>query len=518
MDMTEIKNGIIYCRVSSFEQISGTSLESQEKICKEYADKLNINILNIFIEKGESAKTTDRTEFNKAIQFCSLKKNRVGYFIVYKLDRFARNQNDHAIISHLLNKYGVKLRSVTEPIDDTPTGKLMEGVLSSFAEFDNNIRKERSVNGMRERMKQGIWVWKAPLGYYRIGKGKGINISPDPKFAPYIQLAFEEYSKGIHTFESLANFLNKRGFVTNFNKQAIPQLMEKIIKNKLYCGIVSVPKWNIEVKGTFESIITEELFYKCQVGKKKKNAHLEKNTNFPLKKLVVCEHCGTPLTGSCSTNRHGHKYPYYHHQKQNCLYASYWSKNEFESKFLELLGDINPNPTFLKLFREVVLDIYNTNFTKISESNQTVRKEIENLELRKQKVFDNHQSGIYTDQEFFYEKERLNRLIAEKKLLLQDEKQDDFNIKEALDFCIGFIENTPKTWLDLENDFEKRLRFQKSIFEDKLEFGKNGFGTPKLSPIYMLNREFLKDKSSLVSLLEMRPRYSLPCKAHFDSF
>lgn len=68
------KRGIIYCRVSSAEQVEGTSLDSQERICKEYALKYNIEVINTFIEKGESAKTVNRTEFQKAISLCCSKK------------------------------------------------------------------------------------------------------------------------------------------------------------------------------------------------------------------------------------------------------------------------------------------------------------------------------------------------------------------------------------------------------------------------------------------------------------
>ena len=103
--MTEYKNAIIYVRVSSSEQVDGTSLESQERLCKEYAQKENLNILKIFIEKGESAKTADRTEFIKAINFCSDKKNKISYFIVYKIDRFSRNQTDYAIVKQKLQRY-----------------------------------------------------------------------------------------------------------------------------------------------------------------------------------------------------------------------------------------------------------------------------------------------------------------------------------------------------------------------------------------------------------------------------
>jgi site-specific DNA recombinase len=193
------KTGIIYCRVSSKEQVNGTSLGSQERICRDYAIKNNIKILKIYIESGESAKTIKRTEFNKAISFCSDKNNSVNFFMVYKVDRFSRSNIDHVTVRALLKKVGTQLCSVTEYFDDSPMGKFTEGILSLSAEFDNNIRTERSTKGMLERLKQGVWVWPAPFGYYRPYKGS--NIVPDPKVAPYIKLCFEEYSKGMYTLK-----------------------------------------------------------------------------------------------------------------------------------------------------------------------------------------------------------------------------------------------------------------------------------------------------------------------------
>src|SRR5271169_1762407 len=118
-------NGIIYCRVSSKEQIEGTSLESQETACREYAEAKHINVLRVFVEQGESAKFADRTQLVELIDFCRLNKGSVQSLIVWKLDRFARNVGDHFHIKATLAKYGVAIISVTEPIDGNPEGKLM---------------------------------------------------------------------------------------------------------------------------------------------------------------------------------------------------------------------------------------------------------------------------------------------------------------------------------------------------------------------------------------------------------
>ncbi len=500
----EPKNGIIYCRVSSSEQVDGTSLESQQKVCEEYALRENINVLKVFIEKGESAKTANRTEFIKAISFCSDKKNKVNCFIVYKLDRFARNQLDHVTVRETLRKYNTELKSVTEPINETPTGKLMEGILSSFAEFDNSIRTERSVNGMRERLKQGIWVWQAPLGYHRLHKGE--NITPDPKLATYIKMAFEEYSKGIYTYESLASYLNQKGFSTRRGNNAIPQLMEKILKNPLYCGIIKV--WDMEHKGLFEPIISEDLFYSCQKGGRtsRGNQRVSKNPNFPLRKITVCKYCNNPITGSSSTGRKGTKYPYYHHHKQTCEYAKFIPKEHFEQMFVEYLNSLTPNKEFELVFKTIVLDIWKNNFKNIDIQNAQIRKEIKELELQRQKVFELHRSEVYTDQEFLDQKNLIAKKIREKESMVHDKRVEEFNMDEALEYCFNFIRNTAHTWINLESEPEKRLRFQNLIFEEKIEFSGEEFGITKLTPIYSMYQQYLSDPSTMVTSRGIEPR------------
>ncbi len=98
---------VVYCRVSSKEQIEGTSLESQETACREYAQAKNIEILKVFVEQGESAKFADRTQLLELIDFCRKNKGSVNALLVWKVDRFARNVADRSRVKATLAKYGV---------------------------------------------------------------------------------------------------------------------------------------------------------------------------------------------------------------------------------------------------------------------------------------------------------------------------------------------------------------------------------------------------------------------------
>src|SRR5438477_242700 len=132
-------NGIIYCRVSSKEQIEGTSLESQELACHECARSKQVKVLRVFVGRGESAKFADRPELLELLEFCRKHKGSVQLLFIWKIDRLARNVGDFFNIKALLLKYGVRVVSVTEPIDSNPEGKLLETILAGFAQFDNDI-------------------------------------------------------------------------------------------------------------------------------------------------------------------------------------------------------------------------------------------------------------------------------------------------------------------------------------------------------------------------------------------
>ena len=507
MENPKVKTGIIYCRVSSAEQVENTSLESQERFCREYALREGIEIIaEPFVEKGESAKTANRTKFIEAINFCNNRKQKVGYFIVYKLDRFARNQNDHVVTQATLKRYGTSLRSVTEPIDETPIGRVMEGIISVFAEFDNNVRTERSKGGMLEQVKKGFWPWREPIGFYR--PYKGANIIPDPKCSDYIVLAFEEWSKGTHTYQSLSDYLTERGFKTKTGKLPCAQLIEKILKNPLYCGIIKV--WGVVVQGSF-GVISENLFNQCQKGYKKGGAKIGRSANnpiFPLKRICVCTECQKPLTGSNSTGRGGVKYSYYHHHNQTCIKSESIPKETFEQLFVEYLNEITPSGRYEKMFKAIVLDIWQSNYKKLDENNARVRLELSKLELDRQKVFDMHRLGKYTDDEFSEQKEVINQTIYKKRQLLQDNHLEEFNMEEALNYCFGFVRETSKTWLRLKKTNHERLvRFQNQVFPENITFDGKLFGTAHLSLIYKMNKENGANKSQLVTLPGVEPGF-----------
>lgn len=494
------KTAIIYCRVSSLDQVEGTSLETQEQICREYAAKQGYLVLDVFVERGESAKSADRTQLKAALAYCRTRGRTVDFFVVYKLDRFARNVEDHVTVRMKLTQAGTTLVSATEPIDGTPIGKLLEVQMAGWAEFDNSIRAERSKNGMIARVRQGVWVWLAPLGYYR--QAPGTNLIPHPKEATIIRVMFEEFAKGTYTYESMASHLDKLGFRTRGAYRIRRQQVEKALHNPIYAGIIEA--FGERVTGAFEPLVPIELWQQCQPGYREHKphalAHLANNPLFPLRHVVICSECRKPLTGSRSTGKTGVRYAYYHHHQQGCPKASFLPKKTLETRFSDMLARLRVNPLAEAMYREAVLETWRSRGEIRRERRAAAKREMTQLESERRRIFELHRAGVYSDEDFREQKALIEDQINGKSRLA-DETAGGFNTKEILDYAFQFIREPDKTWNSLEPVFPERLRFQRLVSRGAVVFDGEGFGTPELGLIYQQIQECSGDISNVVALV-----------------
>jgi DNA invertase Pin-like site-specific DNA recombinase len=202
---------VTYIRVSTKEQTENLSLSTQRKACEEYCQRQGFEVLARFREEGESAKTADRTELQKLLHYCRLHKGRVQFVVVFNLTRFAREKYDHFALRAHLKSLGISLRSATEPIDDTSTGKLMEGVLAAFAQFDNDVRSDRTRAGMKAALELGRWTFLAPLGYMNAPRAMGKSMILDPERAPLVRRAFQDFATGRFTKQEVRNNVTALG-------------------------------------------------------------------------------------------------------------------------------------------------------------------------------------------------------------------------------------------------------------------------------------------------------------------
>ena len=159
--------------------------------------------------------------------------------VVFNLTRFAREKYDHFALRAHLKSLGISLRSATEPIDDTSTGKLMEGVLAAFAQFDNDVRSDRTRAGMRAALELGRWAFLAPLGYMN-ARAMGKSMILDPERAPLVRRAFQDFATGRFTKQEVRTNITALGLKTRRCQPVPSQTFDALLRNHIYIGRVDV--------------------------------------------------------------------------------------------------------------------------------------------------------------------------------------------------------------------------------------------------------------------------------------
>jgi DNA invertase Pin-like site-specific DNA recombinase len=289
-----------------------------------------------------------------------LNKGRVHFVVVFNLTRFARDKYDHFALRSHLQSLGISLRSATEPIDDTSTGKLREGVLAAFAQFDNDVRSDRTRAGMKAALELGRWVFLAPIGYLNAPRSMGKSLVHDPERAPLVRRAFEEYATGHYTKEQLLKRARAWGLTNRRGKPLTSQAIGTLLRNQLYASIMDVPEYGVRGKrGDFEPLISENLFYQVQTvlsGRVPSTAPRKRaHPDFPLRAFVRCESCGRGLTGSWSKGRN--EYYAYYHCRPGCRAVNI-TKGKLEGLFADELALLQPTPGYMRLLKESVLQIW----------------------------------------------------------------------------------------------------------------------------------------------------------------
>jgi DNA invertase Pin-like site-specific DNA recombinase len=388
---------VLYCRVSTKDQLENFSMETQEAACRQHSKRLGCEVLKVFLE-AESAKDTKRPQFQAMLEYCSRNRARISVVVVYAVSRFARNVLDHLRTSFTLKGYGIRLESATEPISTTPIGKFNELIMAGFAEFDNDLRAERTIDGMKAAIAFGNWVHKPPIGYRSVIQSERSqpNIEPDPTKAPLVRRVFELCYAG----ESKADILKTvtaMGLTSPMSGRPLsPQFLDKILRNPIYSGLICIPTWNICAAGRFEPIVNPDLFKSVQKildgGCGFGVTHSPQNGDFPLRVFVRCSVCGKGLTGSFATGRRGKKYPYYFCRTSGCRSAKF-PRDVLHDIFVALLDSLVPSDRFTTLFDAVVLDLWKKKHQEQLEAIQIIRTRIAELEVRKQRIFDMFAEG-----------------------------------------------------------------------------------------------------------------------------
>jgi site-specific DNA recombinase len=495
---------VIYCRVSTSEQAQNLSLSTQERLCREYCGREDLRVARVFIERGESAKTINRPEFLELISFCRQQKGRLHAVVVHSLTRFSRNTADHHTVRGLLAGFGIRLHSATERIDDSPMGRFVETMLAGMAQFDNDVRAERTVVGMREAIGRGRWVWKAPLGYRNSRNRLAPSLIPDPESAPLVRQAFELYAEHWRDRRSLLDTLESLGLRTTRGRALTAQSLHNLLRNPVYTGRIRSSMGD-EQTGDFEPLVPESLFLRVQSRLLGKTSTPETkrrdHPNFPLRRFVRCGVCRTPFTGSSPRGR-SKTYAYYtcrRHCPGICA-----PKTLLEGQFIDLLESLQPKAEYLKLFRAVVLDCWSDQLKASRDIVARLDTRVEDLERQIRKF---HQAFVIEksiDSESYQEmRDRLRGELTVVKIERSEARIEETDVEGILAFAEHMIGNAAALWINASA--ADRLALQRAFFPEGLEWDGTGFRTPVTCLAFSQMLESRDPESSLASPTGFEP-------------
>ena len=149
----------LYARVSSERQDIDLSITAQIKALREYASRNGYIVVKEYTDEAESGRSIDRPGFRQMIVAARHKPSPFEAILVWKLSRFARNRQDSIIYKSLLRRQGIQVISINEPVDDTPVGRLLEGIIEVIDEFYSANLSQDVLRGQGENASRGFQRW-----------------------------------------------------------------------------------------------------------------------------------------------------------------------------------------------------------------------------------------------------------------------------------------------------------------------------------------------------------------------
>ena len=301
----------LYARVSSDRQDVDLSVAAQLRALRDHAHKNGYVVVREYVDEAESGRVADRPEFRNMIDAASKAESPFREILVWKFSRFTRKREHAVAFKSMLRRKGIRVVSITEHADDTPTGKLMEAIIESVDEFYSENLAQEVTRGMRESASRGFWVSSyAPFGYNRVmvqdGPKKRPTLEPEPDASRIVKRIFDMAEAGSGMVQ-ITSTLNDEGILSPKGKLWGKTSVHAILINVAYTGTLV---WGVNAKDNAEPVRVEKAFpgiiTKAQFGRvaklmrarAPKRSHPRRvGSTYLLSGLVKCKECNRALSG-----------------------------------------------------------------------------------------------------------------------------------------------------------------------------------------------------------------------------
>jgi len=315
---------VAYLRVSTKDQATrggeaeGFSIPAQRDACRRKAAALGAVVVEEFVDRGESARSARRPELQRMLTYIA--DNPINLCVVHKVDRLARNRVDDVEINVALTRAGVTLVSCSENIDETPSGILLHGIMSSIAEFYSRNLASEVNKGLIQKAKNGGTPFRPPIGYRPVrlfDEGREMrSVEIDPERGPLVKWAFDMYATGEWTTRTLLVEVTEKGLASRPtpkrpSKPITVSAFQEMLRNPYYVGVIEYR--GVSYPGKHEPIVDRQTFDEVQRLLEAKNFAGEKKRvhHHFLKGSIWCGCCESRLIVTNAKSHTGRIYPYF---------------------------------------------------------------------------------------------------------------------------------------------------------------------------------------------------------------
>lgn len=414
----------IYIRVSTEDQArEGFSLGEQEEKLKDLCKYKEYEVFKVYCDAGISAKDMEhRPKFQEMLD--DIKKGKINYIVAYKLDRVTRSVRDLEELIGMLEKYNCYLVCDRDDVNtSTANGRFFVRMLTVLSQLEIEIVSERTKFGLNGAIKCGHLPGIVPLGYKKDGNKKTII---DETTKDVIKRVFDLYLQG-KSYQQISNIFNEEKVL---NKVWYDTHFEKIINNKIYMGDYvqykrihkKVQKEPITYMNVVDPIIPRYIWEECQLQKEKNQRTYTRDRVYTFFQKVKCPHCGSIMKCKGSGGKKK-KYMYY-----NCEKCHENIREDYvEQKCLELILEL---VRFDNEYKKYFLPLFADKENVVKED--TIDKDIENLEKQKQRIKKAYMSGVVELKDF----EEDLKVINEKLEILNAKKEEKIKLGKIKEFSL----------------------------------------------------------------------------------
>lgn len=423
---------VIYARVSSREQEeTGYSLDAQEKLLTEYAQKLGFTVKRVFrVTESASGKQIRKT-FGEMLRYTEQEK--IPHILCEKIDRLTRNLKDASYINDwIVDNQERSVHFVKEAFILNRNTRAHENLVwdmkVAIARFYTNNLSEEVKKGQKEKIAQGWIPCKAPIGYRTIGeKGHKTHILDEEK-APLIKRMFELYATGDYSILKLNSTMFELGLRTRGGNRLVKSRMASILGDPFYYGKV---RWNGDITdGEQEPLISKELFDAVKNTLRSKNTPKYSKHFYLFKGILVCKECG----GTITWERHkGHIYGHCNYWYKECSQKLWYKEPDIEKQIVSLLSDLHIRQSgIFEWVRKALKESHKDTKDIHSSAMSTLNSRLEQIQQRMNRLYD-EKLDLKITEDFYktkfreYADEKDQILGSMKKHTDSDNKYFEFN-------------------------------------------------------------------------------------------